>query len=75
MSLLIYELSSESAKPARDLSERVARISPLMAKWLEWAPQGHEMYCHDLEVMGLNPGWVELQVHSTSVQVVLEPKI
>ena len=25
------------------------------------------MYCHDLEVMSLNPGWVELGVRSTSV--------
>ena len=24
------------------------------------------MYCHDLEVMSSNPGWVELGVHSTS---------
>ena len=28
---------------------------------------GHEMYCHNLEVMGLNLGWVKLGVHSTSV--------
>ena len=30
---------------------------------------------HDLKVMGLNPSWVKLEVHSTSVRVVLEPKI
>ena len=30
------------------------------------------MYCHDLEVMSLNPGRVELGVCSTSV--VLKPK-
>ena len=30
---------------------------------------------HDLEVMGSNPSQVELGVHSTSVLVVLEPKI
>ena len=29
---------------------------------------------HDLEVMGLNTGWVELWVHSSSVEVVLEQK-
>ena len=38
-----------------------------MAKWLEQASQWHEMYCHDLEVMSLNPGRVEIEVHSTSV--------
>ena len=38
-----------------------------MAKWLEQASQCHEMYCHDLEVMSLNTGQVELGVHSTSV--------
>ena len=32
----------------------------LMAEWLEQASQWHEMYCHDLEVMSSNPGWVEL---------------
>ena len=36
-----------------------------MAKWLEQASL--EMYCHDLEVMSLNPGRVELGVLSTSV--------
>ena len=46
----------------------------LMAQWLRQASQGHEMYCHDLEVMGLNPGWVDLGVHGTFVEVVLEPK-
>ena len=30
----------------------------LVAEWLGQASQGHEMYCHDLEVMGSNPGWV-----------------
>ena len=38
-----------------------------MAKWSEQASQRHEMYCHDLEVMSLNPGRVELGVRSTSV--------
>ena len=27
----------------------------------------HEVYCQDLEVMGLNPGWIELRVLATSV--------
>ena len=39
----------------------------MMAEWLEQASQGHEMYCHDLEVMSLNPGPVKLGVRSTSV--------
>ena len=38
-----------------------------MAKWLEQASQGHEMCCHDLEVMSSNPSQVELGVRSTSV--------
>ena len=33
-----------------------------MAQWLGQAFQGHEMYCHDLEVMGLNPCWVEFEM-------------
>ena len=38
-----------------------------MAKWLEQDSQCHEIYCHDLEVLSLNPGRDELGVHSTSV--------
>ena len=38
-----------------------------MAEWLEQASQWHEMYCHDLEVMSLNPSQNELGVCSTSV--------
>ena len=37
----------------------------LMAEWLGRASQRHEMYCHDLEVMGSNPGSVELGVRGT----------
>ena len=33
------------------------------------------MYCHDMEVMILNPGWVEHGVLGTSVLIILEPKI
>ena len=47
----------------------------LMAKWLEQASQWQEMYCHDLEIMSSNPSQVELGVHSTSVQVLFDPKI
>ena len=39
----------------------------IVLEWFEQASQWHEMYCHDLEVMGSNPGRVELVVHSTSV--------
>ena len=46
-----------------------------MAKWLGQESQGHEMYCHDLEVMDLNPGQVELGEHSTSAYFVLEQKM
>ena len=38
-----------------------------MAEWLEQSSQWYEVYCHDLEVMSLNPGRVELRVHSISV--------
>ena len=33
------------------------------------------MYCHDLEVLSSNPGWIEIGVRSTSVQSrsLLEP--
>ena len=44
-----------------------------MAEWLR-RRYLRDMKCtvRDLEVMGSNPDWV---VHSTSVQVILEPKI
>ena len=35
-----------------------------MAEWLGWASQEHDMYCHDLEVIGSKPGQVELWVRS-----------
>ena len=37
----------------------------LMAKCLGWVSQGHEMYCLNLEDMGLNPGQVEIEACST----------
>ena len=39
----------------------------LMGQWLKSASQGHIMHCHDLEVMGSNPGWVEIGGCTTSV--------
>ena len=30
-----------------------------MAEWLEQASWWHEMYCHNLEAMILNPSWVK----------------
>ena len=38
-----------------------------MAKWLGQVSQGQEMYYYDLEVIGSNPGWVELGMHITYV--------
>ena len=35
-------------------------------EWLGQASQGHEMYCHDFEVMGSNPSRVKLGVCSAS---------
>ena len=37
-----------------------------MAEWLRQVSQGHEMYYHDFEAMGLSPGWVDLGVYSSS---------
>ena len=37
-----------------------------MDKWLEQASHWHEMYSHDLEVMSLKTGWVEIGVLSSS---------
>ena len=39
----------------------------LMAEWLEQASLSHEMYCHGLEVMSLNPARVKPRVCGTSV--------
>ena len=38
-----------------------------MAEWLEQASQWHEVYCHHLEVVILNPSQAELGVRSTSI--------
>ena len=32
----------------------------LMAEWLEYVSQWHEMYCYGMAVMSLKPGQVEL---------------
>ena len=49
----------------------------MMTEWFGRTSQGHEIYCHDLEVMGLNS--VEVNLGSVCVallsQVVLELKI
>ena len=42
-------------------------LKSLMAKSLKQASQWHEMYCQDLEIMSLNPSWVELGVRSAYV--------
>ena len=41
----------------------------LMVKWLEQVSRWHEVCCHDLEVMSLNPDWFDLGVDGTSVQL------
>ena len=58
-------------------SVQVVLEKSLMAdlKWLEQASQWHELYGYVLKVMTLNPGLVELEMHNTSVKVVLESKI
>ena len=45
-----------------------------MAQWLGRASQELELFRHDSEVLGLNPGGVELAVGSPSVYVTLIPK-
>ena len=50
-------------------------VKSLMAEWLEQASQWHEMYCHDLEVMSSNPGWVELGVLGSSALSCTRSKI
>ena len=52
---------------------RMAGMKSLMVEWFEQGSRWHEMYCHDLEVMSLNTGRVELGVRSTSVYVILNP--
>ena len=39
----------------------------LMAKWLARVSQWHEVYCHDLDVMGSNLSRVEILVSNTSI--------
>ena len=39
----------------------------LMAEWLGQVSQGDKMHCHELEVMGSNPGRVDRGMCSTSV--------
>ena len=41
-----------------------ANLESLIIKWLGRVSQGHEMHCHDLEVMSSNPGRVELGMRS-----------
>ena len=60
---ILYSLILSSFKSYLALSFKKS----LIAEWLEQVSQGHELYCHDLEAMSLNPGRVELGVHSTSV--------
>ena len=43
-----------------------------MAQWLRRVSQRHKMHCHDIKLMGSNPGRIELMVCGASVLV--EPK-
>ena len=38
-----------------------------MAQWLKLETQLHETHCHDMEVMCLNPNWIEIGMRNTSV--------
>ena len=38
------------------------------------ASQGYEIIIHDLDIMGSNPGRVELEVQCISAYIVFEPK-
>ena len=53
--------------PSTIILQKYKTQKSLLVEWLEQASQQHEVYCHDLEVMSLNPSWVELEVRSTSV--------
>ena len=58
----------KSCKKRETLSaqeDNCTAVDSLTAEWLEQASQLYEMYCHDLEVMSLNLGWVKLRVLST----------
>ena len=39
------------------------------------ASQWHQMFCHDPEVMSSNPRWVDMGVHSPTLEVRLTPNI
>ena len=60
------EVNSQNITPANKVDGHVffLCVKSLMAKWLEQVSQWHGMYNHDLEVMDLNPGRVELQEKS-----------
>ena len=38
-----------------------------MGEWLKQVSEWRKMYCHDLDVMGLNPGQVKFGVRRMSV--------
>ena len=48
------------------------KLKPLMVKWSERVSQWHEMNCHDLEVMSLNPSRVEFGVCSASKSYLIQ---
>ena len=48
-------------------TELIGRVPD--GQWLGWTSQGHEMYCHDMEIMGLNHGRVEHGMRCTCTSV------
>ena len=61
----IWELVHLKSLQTSKIMWQYISFKSLMANWLGWACQGHEIYYHDLEVLGLNLDQVELGVHST----------
>ena len=57
----------DSCSGNKNKMEYTIKKKSLMAMWLEQASQWHEMYCHDLKLMSLNPGRVELGLRGTSI--------
>ena len=63
----LYGMDNQRSLLIESVVRTVERGKSLMTEWLEQASQWHEVYCHDLEVVSLNPGRVKLGVHSTSL--------
>ena len=62
--VILWEIASDCLRAE---VPGMAIYRSLIAKWLQQASQWRKMYRHDLEVMSLSPGQVELRLRSTSV--------